>query len=128
MLDFVDVAGLLTAEERQVQGSIRRFVDQEVLPHIGDWWRDEMLPRHLVSTFGELGLMGANLPEKYGGAGLNNTAYGLRMYEIERGDSGLRRFVSVQSALVMYPIYACGTEEPRMGDLRERAPREPLGC
>ena len=128
MLDFVDVAGLLTAEERQVQGSIRRFVDQEVLPHIGDWWRDEMLPRHLVSTFGELGLMGANLPEKYGGAGLNNTAYGLMMYEIERGDSGLRSFVSVQSALVMYPIYAFGTEEQRMEYLPKLATGELIGC
>ena len=128
MLDFVDVAGLLTPEERQVRESIRRFVDQEVLPHVEDWWRDEMLPRHLVGTFGELGLMGANLPEEYGGAGLNNTAYGLMMYEIERGDSGLRSFVSVQSALVMYPIYAFGSEEQRREYLPKLATGEMIGC
>ena len=128
MLDFVDVAGLLTPEERQVRESIRRFVDQEVLPGIADWWREETLPRHLVSTFGQLGLMGSNLPEKYGGAGLNNTAYGLMMYEIERGDSGLRSFVSVQSALVMYPIYAFGTEEQRLEYLPKLATGEMIGC
>ena len=128
MLDFVDVDGLLTSEEKQVRDSIRRFVDQEVLPHIADWWQDEMLPQHLVSTFGDLGLMGANLPEEYGGAGLNNTAYGLMMYEIERGDSGLRSFVSVQSALVMYPIYAYGSEEQRREYLPRLATGEIIGC
>ena len=128
MLDFTDVDGLLTSEEKQVRGSIRRFVDQEVLPNIADWWQDEMLPQHLVGTFGELGLMGANLPEEYGGAGLNNTAYGLMMYEIERGDSGLRSFVSVQSALVMYPIYAYGSEEQRREYLPRLATGEIIGC
>ncbi len=128
MLDFVNVDGLLTPEEKQVRDSIRRFVDQEVLPNIAQWWQDEMLPQHLVSTFGGLGLMGANLPEEYGGAGLNNTAYGLMMYEIERGDSGLRSFVSVQSALVMYPIYAYGSEEQRREFLPRLATGEIIGC
>ncbi|HLR46548.1 MAG TPA: acyl-CoA dehydrogenase family protein, partial [Deinococcales bacterium] len=111
-----------------MRDSIRRFVDGEVIPHVADWWRDEMLPQHLVKQFGELGLMGANLPEQYGGAGLNNTAYGLMMYEIERGDSGLRSFVSVQSALVMYPIHAFGSEEQRKEYLPRLATGEIIGC
>ena len=128
MLDFAQLTGLLSTEERQVRESIRRFVDQEVIPEVADWWRDEMLPQHLVKEFGALGLMGANLPEEYGGAGLNNTAYGLMMYEIERGDSGLRSFVSVQSALVMYPIYAFGSEEQRKEYLPRLATGEIIGC
>src|SRR5690554_785212 len=128
MLDFVKVEGLFSAEERQVRESIRRFVDREVLPHIAQWWEEETLPQHLVRQFGELGLMGANLPEEYGGAGLNNTAYGLMMYEMERADSGLRSFVSVQSALVMYPIYAYGSEEQKREWLPKLATGEAIGC
>lgn len=128
MLDFVQVADLFSPDERQVGESVRRFVNAEVLPHIEEWWRDEKLPRHLIEHFGRLGLLGANLPEEYGGAGLNNTAYGLVMYELERGDSGLRSFVSVQNALVMYPIYAYGSEEQRRELLPMLATGEIIGC
>jgi glutaryl-CoA dehydrogenase len=128
MLDFANVGVLLDPEERQIRESIRRFVDAEVIPGIEEWWRDEVLPRHLVAEFGKLGLLGANLPEEYGGAGLNSTAYGLMMYELERGDSGLRSFVSVQNALVMYPIFAYGSEEQRREYLPRLASGEIIGC
>jgi glutaryl-CoA dehydrogenase len=128
MLDFANTAVLLDPAERQIRESIRRFVDAEVLPGIEEWWRDEVLPRHLVAEFGKLGLLGANLPEEYGGAGLNSTAYGLMMYELERGDSGLRSFVSVQNALVMYPIFAYGSEEQRRQYLPRLATGEIIGC
>lgn len=128
MLDFANTAVLLDPAERQIRDSIRRFVDAEVLPGIEGWWRDEVLPRHLVAEFGKLGLLGANLPEEYGGAGLNSTAYGLMMYELERGDSGLRSFVSVQNALVMYPIFAYGSEEQRRKYLPRLASGEIIGC
>lgn len=128
MLDFANVAELLSPEERQIRESIRKFVDAEVIPGIEGWWRDEVLPRHLVSEFGELGLLGANLPEEYGGAGVNSTAYGLMMYELERGDSGLRSFVSVQNALVIYPILTYGSEEQRRKYLPRLATGEIIGC
>jgi glutaryl-CoA dehydrogenase len=128
MLDFANTAVLRDPAERQIRESIRRFVNAEVLPGIEEWWRDEVLPRHLVAEFGKLGLLGANLPEEYGGAGLNSTAYGLMMYELERGDSGLRSFVSVQNALVMYPIFAYGSGEQRRQYLPRLATGEIIGC
>ena len=112
-VDFYDIDSLLSEEERAVRDTVRRFVDDEVLPVIGEHYIAGTFPVELVPTMGELGLYGANLPEEYGCAGLNNVAYGLIMQELERGDSGIRSFASVQGGLVMYPIYAFGSEEQR---------------
>ena len=131
MLDFFDIDSALTEEERAVRDSVRRFVDERVLPIIGDAYVEGRFPKELVPEMGELGVFGANLPEEYGCAGLNNVQYGLIMQELERGDSGVRSFASVQGALAMYPIFAFGSEEqnrhwlPRMasGEVIEAAYR-----
>ncbi len=128
MLDFFAVGGLLTPEQRAIQQTTRTFVDREVLPGIREWWDNHEFPRHLVKKFAELGVFGANLPEEYGCAGLDNIAYGLIQYELERGDSGLRSFSSVQSALVMYPIYSYGSEEQKRRYLPELAAGRLIGC
>jgi glutaryl-CoA dehydrogenase len=128
MLDFFAVGGLLTPEQRAIQQTTRTFVDREVLPGIREWWDNHTFPLHLVKKFAELGVFGANLPEEYGCAGLDNVAYGLIQYELERGDSGLRSFSSVQSALVMYPIYSYGSEEQKRRYLPELAAGRLIGC
>ncbi|HEY8292508.1 MAG TPA: acyl-CoA dehydrogenase family protein [Thermomicrobiales bacterium] len=128
MLDFFAVGGLLTPEQRAIQQTTRTFVDREVLPGIREWWDNHEFPLHLVKKFAELGVFGANLPEEYGCAGLDNVAYGLIQYELERGDSGLRSFSSVQSALVMYPIYSYGSEEQKRRYLPELAAGRLIGC
>ncbi len=128
MLDFFAVDGLLTPEQRAIQQTTRRLVDREVLPGIRDWWDRDEFPLHLVKAFGELGILGANLPEEYGCAGVDNVAYGLILYELERGDSGLRSFASVQGALVMYPIYRYGSEEQKRRYLPELAAGRMIGC
>src|SRR5437868_5395576 len=114
MLDFFNIDSLLSEEERAVRDSVRRFVDERVLPIIGQCYVDGRFPREIIPELAALGVFGANLPEKYGCAGLNNVAYGLIMQELERGDSGVRSFASVQGALAMYPIYAFGNEDQRM--------------
>jgi glutaryl-CoA dehydrogenase len=101
--DFYAVEELLTEVQRSARDTVRRFVDREVLPHIGRWWLEGRFPTELIPKLGELGVLGANLPEEYGCAGLDNVSYGLLMQELERGDSGIRSFASVQGALVMYP-------------------------
>ena len=128
MLDFYNIDGVLTEEERAVRDSVRRFVDERVLPIIGDAYVDGRFPRELIPEMGELGVYGANLPEEYGCAGLNNVQYGLIMQELERGDSGIRSFASVQGALAMYPIYAFGSEEQRRRYLPGMAKGEIIGC
>jgi len=128
MLDYLNVTDLLKPEERQIQAAVRKFVDAEILPHIARWWETETFPQHLVKAFGELGLLGSTLPEDYGGANLSSAAYGLIMYELERADSGLRSFASVQGALVMYPIYAYGSEEQKAYYLPKLASGELVGC
>lgn len=128
MLDFFAVSGLLTPEQRAIQHTTRTFVDREVLPHVRDWWDGHTFPLHLVEKFGALGIFGANLPEEYGCAGIDNVAYGLMMYELERGDSGLRSFASVQGALVMYPIFTYGSEEQKRRYLPELAAGRLIGC
>jgi glutaryl-CoA dehydrogenase len=128
MLDFFAVETLLTPEQRAIRDTVREFVDAEVLPHIRDWWDRQEFPLHLRRQFGELGLFGANLPQEYGAAGVDNVAYGLIQYELERGDSGLRSFGSVQGSLVMYPIYAYGTEEQKRRYLPELAAGRLIGC
>jgi len=126
--DFYAVDDLLTDVQRSVRDTVRRFVDREVLPHIGRWWLEGRFPVELVPRLAELGVLGANLPEAYGCAGLDNISYGVIMRELERGDSGLRSFVSVQGSLVMYPIYAFGSEEQRRHYLPKLARGELIGC
>jgi len=127
-VDFYDVESLLSEEERAVRDTVRRFVDDEVMPVIGEHYIAGTFPVHLIPTMGALGLYGANLPETYGCAGLNNVAYGLIMQELERGDSGIRSFVSVQGGLVMYPIHAFGSEEQRRAWLPRLATGKAIGC
>ena len=113
MQDFFNIDSALSEDERAVRDSVRRFVDERVLPIIGECYVEGRFPKELIPGMAELGVLGANLPEEYGCAGLNNVAYGLIMQELERGDSGSARFASVQGALVMYPIYAFGSEEQK---------------
>lgn len=126
--DFFNIDAALTEEERAVRDSIRRFVDDRVLPVIGNAYVEGGFPRQLIPAMAELGVFGANLPEEYGCAGLNNVSYGLIMQELERGDSGVRSFASVQGALVMYPIYTFGSEEQRRRWLPPMASGEAIGC
>jgi glutaryl-CoA dehydrogenase len=125
--DFYQVDGLLTEEERMMRDTVRRFVDEQVLPVIAKHYEDATFPKHLIPQLGEMGLLGSNL-DGYGCAGLGAVAYGLIMQELERGDSGLRSFVSVQGGLVMYPIYAFGSEEQKDKWLPAMAKGEKIGC
>jgi len=127
-IDFYDLDSLLSEEERMVRDTVRSWVEDRLMPIIGDAYIERRFPRELIPEFGELGVLGANLPEEYGCAGLNNVAYGLIMQELERGDSGIRSFVSVQGALVMYPIFAFGSEEQRRDWLPRLASGEAIGC
>jgi glutaryl-CoA dehydrogenase len=126
--DFYNIDSVLSEEERAVRDTIRSFVDEKVLPIIGNCYIEGRFPKQLVPEMAQLGMFGANLPEEYGCAGLNNVAYGLIMQELERGDSGVRSFASVQGALVMYPIYAFGTEEQKQEYLPKMAHGEIIGC
>ncbi|MFT3754370.1 MAG: acyl-CoA dehydrogenase family protein [Pseudoxanthomonas sp.] len=126
--DLFDVRSLLSEDERAVQDSVARFVDERVLPIIGDCFDQGRFPSELVPEIAELGLLGSSLPEQYGGANLNGVSYGLICQELERGDSGLRSFVSVQSSLCMYPIYAYGSEEQRLRWLPDMAAGKLIGC
>jgi glutaryl-CoA dehydrogenase len=128
MNDFYNIDSQLAEDERAVRDSVRRFVDERVIPIIGQAYVDGRFPREIVPEMAELGVFGANLPEEYGCAGLNNVAYGLIMQELERGDSGVRSFASVQGALVMYPIYAFGSEEQKRHYLPKMAQGEIIGC
>ncbi len=126
--DLFDVRSLLSEEERAVQDSVARFTDERVLPIIGDCFDQGRFPDELIPEIADMGLLGCTLPEQYGGAGLNGVSYGLICQELERGDSGLRSFVSVQSSLCMYPIYAYGSEEQRMRWLPDMARGKVIGC
>ncbi|HXT18527.1 MAG TPA: acyl-CoA dehydrogenase family protein [Gemmatimonadaceae bacterium] len=128
MLDFYNIDSQLSEEERAVRDSVRRFVDDRVLPIIGKCYVDGRMPKELVPEMASLGVFGANLPEEYGCAGLNNVAYGLIMQELERGDSGIRSFASVQGALAMYPIFAFGSEDQKKNYLPRMAAGEVIGC
>ena len=127
-VDFYDVDGLLSEEERAVRDTVRQWVDENLMPVIGEAYVVGKFPKQLVPGMAALGLFGANLPEAYGCAGLNNVAYGLIMQELERGDSGVRSFASVQGALVMYPIYAFGSEEQKRKWLPQMANGNVIGC
>jgi len=126
-LDLYDVRGSLSEEERLVQDSVGRLVDERVLPIIQECFENHRFPRELVPELAALGLLGSSL-EGYGCAGLNATSYGLICQELERGDSGLRSFVSVQSSLCMFPIHAYGSEEQKQRYLPRMARGELIGC
>ena len=127
-IDFYDIDSLLSEEERMVRDTVRSWVEDRLMPIIGAAYINRAFPTELIPELAELGVLGANLPEEYGCAGLNNVAYGLIMQELERGDSGVRSFVSVQGALVMYPIFAFGSEEQRTEWLPKLASGEAVGC
>jgi glutaryl-CoA dehydrogenase len=127
MPDFFDLARHLTPEERATRNSVRAFVDARVAPKIADEWERGTFPIDLISEMASLGLLGCNL-QGYGCAGLSETGYGLAMLELERGDSGLRSFASVQGSLVMYPIHTFGSEEQKKRYLPEMAQGKVIGC
>ena len=127
-VDYYGVDSMLEEEERAVRDMVREWVEREVLPIINRHYVERSFPVELIPQMGELGFLGANLPEEYGCAGLGNVAYGLIMQELERGDSGLRSFASVQGALVMYPIFALGSEDQRREWLPRLASGEAIGC
>jgi glutaryl-CoA dehydrogenase len=126
--DLYDVRSLLSEEERMVQDTVARFTDERVLPIIGDCFDQGRFPMELVPEMAELGLLGSSLPTEYGCAGMNAVSYGLICQELERGDSGIRSFASVQSSLCMYPIYAYGSEEQRQRWLPDMAAGKVIGC
>ena len=126
-MDLYDVRGLLSEEEQMVKDSVGRMVDEKVLPIIREHFENHTFPRELVGELAELGLLGSSL-QGYGCAGMNAVSYGLICQELERGDSGLRSFVSVQSSLCMYPIYTYGSEEQKQKYLPRMATGEVIGC
>lgn len=125
--DFYNVESLLSEDERQVRDAVARFVDERLLPVITNCFESERFPMELVPEMAELGLFGPTLTD-YGCAGLNNVAYGLIMQELERGDSGLRSFASVQSSLCMYPIHTWGSKEQKSRWLPDMAKGKAIGC
>ena len=127
-LDYYLLDDMLSEEEIMVRDMTRDFVSDEVMPIIADAYEKAEFPRELIGKVGELGMLGANLPAKYGCAELGPIAYGLICQELERGDSGLRSFVSVQGSLAMWPIFAYGSEEQRMRWLPGMAKGELIGC
>ena len=126
-LDLYDIRAELSDDERMVQDSVARFVDDKVLPVIRDAFENHYFPLDLIPQVAELGLLGSSI-DGYDCAGLNAVSYGLICQELERGDSGLRSFVSVQSSLVMYPIHAYGSEEQKQRWLPAMARGEAIGC
>src|SRR5665213_1924669 len=126
-VDYLRIDSLFSEQELLVRETARRFVDERVIPLIRDCFRDARFPKELIPEMASLGFLGAN-SEVYGCAGMSNVEYGLVMQEIERGDSGLRSFVSVQSALVMYPILTFGSEEQKQRWLPKLQSGEALGC
>lgn len=128
MEDFVHFEGLLSQEEKLVRDNVRRFVDSEVTPLMMDAFESAQFPMQLIKRLAELRIFGMTLPEKLGGSGANSVAYGLVCQELERGDSGLRSFVSVQNALVMFPIVQFGSEAHKARYLEKMASAQIIGC
>jgi glutaryl-CoA dehydrogenase len=126
-VDYFCVDSLFSEEEMMVRQTARRFADERIAPLVRDCWRDARFPSELIPEMAELGFLGANL-EGYGCAGMNNVEYGLVMQELERADSGVRSFVSVQGALVMYPIHAFGSEEQKRKWLPRLRSGQAVGC
>jgi glutaryl-CoA dehydrogenase len=127
-VDHIGFQALLSEEERMVAETVRHWVEDRVIPIIGDHFQKATFPGHLVGEMGELGLFGCTLPEEYGCPGMSNVQYGLAMMELERGDSAIRSCASVQGSLVMYPIFEFGTEEQKRKYLPELAKGLILGC
>ncbi|MGV3585752.1 MAG: acyl-CoA dehydrogenase family protein [Adhaeribacter sp.] len=127
-VDYFNIDELLTEEHKLVRHTMRDFVRREILPNIERWAQEAYFPKEIVQKFGEVGAFGPTIPEAYGGGGLDYISYGIIMQEIERGDSGMRSTASVQGSLVMYPIYAYGSEEQRHEYLPKLASGELLGC
>lgn len=126
-VDFLEIDSCLSDEEKLVRRTVRDFVDREIIPDVERWNRDAHFPRHVVGAMAELGLYGADL-QGYGCAGMSSVQYGLMMQELERGDSSMRSFVSVQGALVMFPIHAYGSEEQKQRWLPALQRGEAIGC
>jgi glutaryl-CoA dehydrogenase len=127
-VDYMALDDELSSEEKMTRDTVRRFVDEQVLTVIEEAYLEGRFPQEIIPGLAELGVLGANLPEEYGCAGMNNVAYGLIMQELERGDSGVRSFVSVQGALVMYPIFTFGSEEQKRRWLPAMAKADAIGC
>jgi glutaryl-CoA dehydrogenase len=126
-LDFLEIAGHLSEEERAIQDATRRFVDERVQPEVAGWFERGVFPRELAKELGALGLLGMHL-DGYGCAGANAVSYGLACLELEAGDSGLRSFASVQGSLAMFPIWRYGSEEQKQHWLPRMAAGELVGC
>ncbi len=127
-VDFYQIDDLLSDVERMVRDTIREWVSAKAVPVMDRHFEEGTFPMDLIPEMAELGVFGANLPEEYGCAGMNNVAYGLVMQELERGDSGLRSFASVQGALVMYPIFTFGSDDQKRYWLPKLAKGEKIGC
>jgi glutaryl-CoA dehydrogenase len=127
MPDFFELTRHLSPEERSIRDTVRGFVDARIIPGIGEHWERGTFPTEVIPEIAELGLLGCNL-KGYGCAGLSDVGYGLAMQELERGDSGLRSFASVQGSLVMYPIHTYGSEEQKQKLLPKMAKGEIIGC
>ena len=126
--DFYNITDLLTEEELMIQKTTYEFVQAEFMPLIHEHYENGTFPLELAPKLGELGFMGSSLPEESGGSGVSNVAYGLILHELERGDSGLRSFASVQGALVMYPIHTYGSDEQKTKWLPELGAGTKIGC
>ncbi len=126
--DYFEIDALLSEDERSIRSMVHDFVEAEVMPTIGENWLKGHFPRDLIGKMAQLGIYGPTLPEKYGGAGISQIAYGMIMQELERADSGLRSFASVQSGLAMHAIYRYGSEEQRLYWLPRMAKGEVIGC
>ncbi len=127
-VDYYNLDGLLSDEEKMIRNSIREFVDDQVIPVIEEYYTKGKFPEFLIPELAKLGALGITLPVQYGCGGMNNIIYGLVMQELERGDSGLRSFVSVQNSLVMYPIFTFGSEKQKEFWLPKMASAEKIGC
>src|SRR3954462_10375288 len=126
-VDFIEFDSLLSEDERLVRDNTRKFIEENLVPIIEECNREGRFPRELVKPMGEMGLFGASL-KGYGCAGMSNVEYGLVMQELERGDSGVRSFVSVQSSLVMFPIWKFGSEDQKQKYLPEMPAGRLIGC
>ena len=127
-LDFFNIDELFSEEEIIIRDTVRKFVDKEVLPIIAEHWEAATFPKDLIPKLAELGVFGPFVPAKYGGPECSYTMYGLICQELERGDSGVRSFASVQGSLVMYPIWKFGSEEQKMEYLPKLASGKLIGC
>ena len=127
-LDYLGISGHFSDEEIMVQHNTREFVEKEVMPIIEEHYKNATFPHHLIPKFAEMGFLGINAPAKYGGGGMSNVTYGLVCQELERCDSGIRSFVSVQGSLVIYPISAYGSEEQKLKWLPKLTSGKAIGC